>query len=223
MDATDRNAPATAGTTGNGSSSRAPGLLAGATGDGATGDSASSQVPGLADQIAVRRAGSGEWAALRRIRLAALADSPGAFGSTLAYEREFGEEEWLRRTQTAIWYLAWQGSDPVGMAAAFRVTGEPGTAASGSQGAGPGSEWHLVSMWASPRVRGQGVAGRLVDALTAAVREAGAIRLTLWAADGNDRARGFYRRYGFRPTGRRQAYQRPDGSTFDEHEFSLDL
>lgn len=198
MDVTGRNAPAAAGPTEDGSGS---------------------QGSGLADQITVRRAGTGDWAALRQIRLAALADSPDAFGSTLAHERESGEDEWRRRTQTAIWYLAWRGSDPVGMVAAFPVAGERGAAVSGA----PGGEWHLVSMWASPRARGQGVAGRLVDALTAAVREAGATQLTLWAADGNDRARGFYLRYGFRLTGRRQAYQRPDGSTFDEDEFSLDL
>ena len=158
--------------------------------------------------LSVRRAGPQDWAALRQARLTALADSPAAFGSTLEHERGLSDDEWRRRAQTTVWFLAWRDGEPAGLVAGFPVHGEPG-------------EWHLVSMWASPEVRGRGVARRLVTALAAEVRQAGAERLTLWVADGNGRALAFYLRCGFRPSGRRQTYQRPDGSAFGEQELML--
>lgn len=164
----------------------------------------------------MRRAGPEDWAALRQVRLAGLAEAPEAFASTLEHEQAFGEEVWRDRLQTAIWFLAWQGNDPVGMVAAFPAAGN-------APASGPAGEWHLVSMWAGPQVRGQGVADQLVAALARAVKAAGGERLALWVADGNDRARGFYLRYGFQPTGRRQAYRRRDGSEFDEDEFTMAL
>jgi RimJ/RimL family protein N-acetyltransferase len=45
----------------------------------------------------------------------------------------------------------------------------------------------------------------------------------LWVADGNARARAFYRRLGFRPTGVSQSFQRQDSTEFDEDELALTL
>jgi ribosomal protein S18 acetylase RimI-like enzyme len=189
-------------------------------------------------RISVRWARSGDWLALRQVRLAALTDAPSAFGSTLEHELALSEEEWRERTGQAAWFLAWrpgapgrsggpgrpaeQSAGPVGLAAAFpqQPRGRDRTELPGT---GPVPGWHLISMWASPQVRGSGVAGLLVDAVAAHAKGAGAERVTLWVADGNDRARGFYRRAGFRPTGRRQTYRRRDGSALDEHELVLEL
>ncbi len=205
--------------------------------------------------VSVRRAEPDDWAALRQVRLAALADAPWAFSSTHGHEAPLGEAEWRQRTQTAAWFLAWQDGDTVGVAAAFpqpdpaqdpdqsqAQVPDPDQAQAQDQDEepdpdqaqdeepgdtriqpGPAAEWHVISMWASPGVRGSGVAGLLVAAIAGHVRAAGARRLTLWVADGNDRAHGFYRRAGFRPTGRRQTYQRPDGSGLDEDELALEL
>ncbi len=52
--------------------------------------------------------------------------------------------------------------------------------------------------------RGQGVADRLVEAVCEQARQAGAGTVTLWVTEVNDRARAFYRRLGFAPTGARQ-------------------
>ncbi len=165
----------------------------------------------IKDSARIRRVEPGEWATVRRVRLAALADAPEAFGSTL--DRELGIEEatWRDRIAGSPWFLAWRDGEPVGLVAVFT---EP---------PGDGRRWHLVSMWVSPPVRGGGVADRLVTAVTAHVRAAGASAVTLWVAAGNDRARGFYARMGFRPTGNTQTYQRAGASNLDEVELALDL
>jgi ribosomal protein S18 acetylase RimI-like enzyme len=75
-------------------------------------------------------------------------------------------------------------------------------------------------MWVSPAARGGGLADLLVGAVTEHARQAGADRVTLWVAVGNDRARGFYQRMGFTPTGRRQQYPRVGAADLDEEELA---
>lgn len=161
--------------------------------------------------IDVRRVRPAEWATLRAVRLAALADTPAAFGSTTARELGFDEAEWRRRTQAPA-FIAWRAAEPVGLVSAVcRQEGE-GTA---------GPEWELLSMWVSPEARGTGCADLLVSAVAEAVRAESADRLTLWVADGNDRARAFYLRAGFKPTGVRQIFRRHDGTQFDEEQLLM--
>ena len=168
--------------------------------------------------VQVRRAHPDEWATVRDVRLAALADAPDAFASTLARERDRAEAEWRSRVALIPWFLAWHEGQPAGLVATFPVT-QPGPAGP----AHTAGEWHLVSMWVPPAVRGSGVAGLLVGAVLEHARVAGAERVTLWAATGNPRAAAFYRRMGFRPTGQRQVYQRADAAGLDEEEFTLDV
>jgi ribosomal protein S18 acetylase RimI-like enzyme len=160
--------------------------------------------------VIVRQGARADWAALREVRLAALADAPAAFASTLDLEREFDDAEWQRRAGAAPWFAAWDGTELAGLVVVLAPDADR-----------PG--WHLVSMWASPKVRGRGVADQLVAAATGYIREQCGARVMLWVADENERAQGFYRRAGFRPTGNRQAYRRADGSTLDEAEFARDL
>lgn len=47
-----------------------------------------------------------DWQRFRAIRLAALGESPEAFGSTLARERPFDEDEWRRRSARAATFVA---------------------------------------------------------------------------------------------------------------------
>jgi ribosomal protein S18 acetylase RimI-like enzyme len=150
---------------------------------------------------------------VREIRLAALADAPDAFAATLAGEAGQPEAEWRARIGALPWFLGFQDGQPAGLAAALPPRPEPGQ----------GRAWHLVSMWVSPGARGGGLADLLVGAVTEHARRAGADRVTLWVAVGNERARAFYRRMGFTPTGRRQTYPRPGADGLDEEEFARPL
>jgi ribosomal protein S18 acetylase RimI-like enzyme len=152
---------------------------------------------------------------VRCVRLAALADAPGAFGSTIERELAFDEAEWRRRAARTPTFIAWRGDEPVGLAA---VVARPE-----GDWAGPGREWELVSMWVSPDARGGGSADLLVSAVAEVVKAESGEQLTLWVADGNARARAFYVRAGFRPTGIHQTFRRHDGSAFDEEKLVMPL
>ena len=165
--------------------------------------------------VQVRRLQPGEWETLRAVRLAALADAPQAFGSTVEREQAFDEAEWRRRATNSHNFIAWRGDEPVGQ---VTVIGR-------GDGAGPDSrrEWELVGMWVSPDARGSGSADLLVAAAAEAVQAEAAEHLILWVADGNARARAFYLRAGFRPTGVRQRFERRDGTAFDEEKLVMPL
>ena len=139
--------------------------------------------------VQIRRVRAEDWAALRDVRLAALADQPDAFASTLADESGYDERRWQDWIARTAFFLAWDGGRPGGVIGAF-----------GQEDGG----WHVISMWVSPHLRGSGLAGRLVDAVAGHAREQRAPSLTLWVTDGNDRARVFYQRAGFHSTGTRQ-------------------
>jgi ribosomal protein S18 acetylase RimI-like enzyme len=56
---------------------------------------------------------------------------------------------------------------------------------------------HLESIAVSPQAEGQGIGGKLIDAIEQAVRERGAQSLTLHVFNKNTRARSLYQRKGF--------------------------
>src|SRR6266705_4102146 len=106
----------------------------------------------------VRRARADDWEALREIRLAALAESPDAFGSTLAEERDADEAGWRGWITGDGWagivatFVA-DGPDPfLGMATGFRPDDRPSIG------------W-LFAMWVRPERRGEGIGRQLVVAV----------------------------------------------------------
>ena len=130
-----------------------------------------------------------DWAELRDVRLRALVDAPSAFASTHAREVGFDEAEWRRRIAAGPWWLARADGAAVGLVAGYRTDDDVR---------------HLVSMWVDAAHRGSGAAARLVEAVCRWAVEDGGRAVSLWVADGNDRARRFYERLGFTGTGERQ-------------------
>ena len=149
----------------------------------------------------IRVAQPADWRVAKDIRLHALADSPSAFGSTLAREAAFDDAEWQERVAPGNWFLAWSG--PAESSTASSGTEAVGMAAIITQDCLP-DERHLVGMWVAPERRGSAVATQLVEAVCLAAAADGATGVVLWVADDNTRAERFYRRLGFFATGERQ-------------------
>jgi ribosomal protein S18 acetylase RimI-like enzyme len=134
--------------------------------------------------ITLRAMTADDWQQWRPVRLAALADAPGAFGSRLADWSDAPEDRWRTRLSIpgALDLVAYDGDHPVGMA-----SGVPGE----------GDRAELISMWVDPTARGRGVADALVDAVARWAVETGAAVLELAVMPDNARARRTYRRLGF--------------------------
>ncbi|GHG61096.1 N-acetyltransferase [Streptomyces griseocarneus] len=136
----------------------------------------------------------------RRLRLAALADAPDAFGSRLADWQGDGDTEERWRARLSI---------PGSLDLVAVVDGESAGMASGVPGPGAGVV-ELISLWVGPGARGRGVGDRLVRAVEDWARRGGAEVLRLEVAPDNARAIALYRRHGLEDTGRR-GEARPDG------------
>jgi GNAT superfamily N-acetyltransferase len=148
--------------------------------------------------VLIRRAGAGEARTLREIRLAALEDSPSAFGSTYAAEAQLRDEDWDARARRGS-----AGSDRTTFFAAIEghVVGLVG----GFRGHGPDdSIVEVVSMWTAPPARRSGVGRLLVEAVLDWADATGAVAAELWVTRGNEAAQALYESTGFRETGDHQ-------------------
>ncbi|GAA2017668.1 GNAT family N-acetyltransferase [Pseudokineococcus marinus] len=143
--------------------------------------------PPLWEGLVLRRLGEEDWRLWRRLRRAALADAPGAFGSTLAQWSGDGdrEERWRARLRdVALHLLVERDGEPVGVVAA----------------AAPGEEdvVELLSLWVAPEARGTGAGDAAVRGVVAwAASEHPGVDVVLSVAPGNDAAARLYARHGF--------------------------
>jgi GNAT superfamily N-acetyltransferase len=157
--------------------------------------------PTAAD-ISIRRTREEDWEAYRRLRLEMLADTPLAFGETLANAQSWSEAEWRMRAARG------EASDQILVAAIDTSAGRwvgtmGGFVASGPDVAGP----LLVGVYVSPVYRGRelGVASAMlaqVEAWAATVDR----MLYLHVHEDNPRATAFYLRNGYRLTGKAERY-----------------
>lgn len=145
--------------------------------------------------ISVRRICPGEWQLFRRVRLAALRESPAAFSSTYESARARSDQSWREQadasaggTDRATFFALVDGS-PAGIGAVYRDTDRP-------------DEAEMVQVWVAPKFRGGTVAGELMDALVEWCKANGIRRVSAGVATGNDRALRFYAKHGFFAAGR---------------------
>lgn len=132
----------------------------------------------------IRATQKGDWQLLKQIRLAALQDTPTAFGVSYQTAAADSDAQWQARAagERARFWLALDGGNPVGLVGAgFR---DP-------------SRYELIAMWVEPAARGKGVADELVAAVKACAVELGLEALFLEVAPENTRAVQFYLRHGF--------------------------
>lgn len=132
----------------------------------------------------IRTTRKDDWTLLKRIRLAALRDTPTAFGVSYQAAAADSDAQWQVRAageRTQFW-LALDDGRPVGLVGAgFRDA----------------SRYELIAMWVEPAARGKGVANELVGAVKARAVALGLEALFLEVAPENTRAVQFYQRHGF--------------------------
>ena len=160
-------------------------------------------------RFTVVRAVSDDWATIRAVRLAALADSPSAFGSTLSRELEFDEARWRRWAESSAVFIAVRDGGALGEG------GVPCGMAGGVAADVPG-ERLLVAVWVEPGARGHGVSSLLLDGVERWALADGARCVRLWFTRGNDPARRLYARRGYVETGRSKALPSAPGLVEDE-------
>lgn len=136
----------------------------------------------------LRRAVLGDEPLLREIRLLALSDSPEAFGST--YERESARttSDWQRWISPGVTFILDDDRGANGIVAGQHDSVDPLVV-------------HLLAMWVHPAIRGSGAADQLVAAILAWAASESVRLVRLNVVQLNGRARRFYERHGFCPTG----------------------
>lgn len=143
----------------------------------------------------IRRIQPADAGRARSLRLEMLADAPLAFVTTLAEASERPHAD----------YAGFVTRCSAGRRIAIFVAEAGGHGLVGQAGGAIHSESEgrtlLFAVYVSPRFRGRGVLGRLVDAVAAWSREAGRPTLELEVVTSNRRAEAAYRKLGFAPVG----------------------
>jgi GNAT superfamily N-acetyltransferase len=157
----------------------------------------------------IRRMGPDEWPTVRKVRLAALLDTPDWFWATYDEEVDKPESWWRDFVDAGAWFVAYIGQRPVGIAAGIRIDGLEESAL------------QLISMWVEPESRGRGIGTKLIDAVKAWARSSGVRELHLQVTENNQTARRLYEQSGFEATGRTERL--PRNPALVEHEMRLHL
>lgn len=164
--------------------------------------------------ITIRALGASDAEAFRTLRLAGLADTPEAFGASLADESARPLERFTERLTPPApsrVFGAFSGPDLVGIAGFLAYDGE--------------KHRHIGLLWGvylRPDQRGKGTAARLIEALIAHARQHVVILHADVGAD-NHAARRLYEGLGFRLYGVQPKALCMDGRYIDEAMLALDF
>lgn len=143
------------------------------------------------DALTIRPFVAAEWPAWRDLRLRALADSPDAFGASLADARARSDATWQGLLAQAaaspdrLPLLAEAAGVPAGLAWAHRE----------------GNIVVLYQVWVAPEHRGRGIARALLARAIGWARQYGAAAVELGVTAGDTPATRLYRRLGFEAVG----------------------
>ncbi len=131
-----------------------------------------------------------DWRRAKAIRLAALADTPDAFGTTLAEDEARPDAEWRARLAASdrVTFVAELTGEDVGLVVCAPFEGLQDTAG-------------LFAMWTAPEARQSGIGSALVQAVVDWARQRGYKKVALDVADTNRAAIALYEKHGFMPTG----------------------
>jgi len=161
----------------------------------------------------VRAVRAGEWRQIKALRLRALGDeaAPIAFLESLAEASARPDEFWQERARGS----SVEAGPRAGARQFVAVTEDGewvGTAVGRIEQAGDvdfegavvsRTGGHVVGVFLCPEHRGRGVLGRLFQAVTHWLREAGLDHVRLYVHADNVRAQRSYEKLGFEPTGTR--------------------
>lgn len=159
-------------------------------------------------RIQVRPALPDELERLKEVRLRALLDSPGAFGSRYDDEADRDPASWLPWVAEGATFVGEDGEDWHGLVAVFSEQDDP-------------SACHIISMWVSPSRRRAGLGRDLIDAAVRWAIDRGADKVTLGVVEDNDSAVRLYTNAGFRPNGSREPHRSNPSKTIVFMELSL--
>jgi ribosomal protein S18 acetylase RimI-like enzyme len=138
----------------------------------------------------VRRVRAEDWALVREVRLAGLADAPESFASTYADEARLPDEAWKTRAKAcaeggpAAAFTALDDGIACGLAIGIPLANEPATV-------------ELNGLWVAPSARRKGTARALVEAVCGWARERRAERVALEVTESSTAAIALYRALGF--------------------------
>src|SRR5882672_11341225 len=110
--------------------------------------------------IEIRALYADDWAVTKALRLAALLDSPEAFGGSYEESVRRSEEQWRAWPVDGQVFAAVLNGEPVGMGCGWRPP--------------EASSTNLIGMWIAPAARGTGLAALLIDAVAEWARDNGA-------------------------------------------------
>ena len=153
-----------------------------------------------------------EWSLYRDLRLASLADAPGAFGSTLALEEAFSDDDWLTRITHGT-------ASALDLPLVAEVDGRPAGLCWVRIDPSDASVARLHQVWVHPDARRHGVARRMLHAAMHWARATGASTMALTVSA--EPAARLYRRAGFVDVG--TPYPLREGLELLQQEMHCDL